>query len=471
MAGLAMLVLVFTAGATAQAAPPTGLESYDAGANGSAFDLQVGLLDLQIAAGLTSAEVTSQGPAAAGDGVGLLLAGTEQSGAHSLAPEGPESAESCAAEVVLPAPLDLTDGSCIAGVSSTAVLTDGAPSATGESDSLTLSLGGAELTEQLLNALPLEDVLAPLGDVLGQLNDVTCQLNGVTGPLLAQLGSALSGLGLDLNQDTLDILCSLDELPSIVDALLDSLGDALATTVTITVAPNSSAASADDAQGVIASAVAEGATIDVLPGLGPDGSSFIEIIVGASEASVVRDPITGVATPVVTPAVAQVNVNGIGLAGLDLGLGNLTDPILDLVNDLVNTLATSSPLSCGETGPLSDILCLDAALGYELDAAEAAAAGYDYGEGTVGARTSALRLELLSILNGGEPALSLSLAEAVAAANAIPGQDVPPSTETPETTEPTLPLTGGTSGIALFGALGLGIAALVVRSRRGLTAD
>lgn len=471
---IAALLLLMAVGGNAAAAPPEDLESYDAGADGVAFDLQVNAellsLQLQLAAGLTAAGVTSNGPAAAGDAVGLLLAPPgggdpiEQTGAHATS-DGETSVEDCAAEIVLPPPVDLTDGTCIAGVSANALVTDGAPSADGASDSLTLSIGGAELTAQLLEALPLGDVLEQLEGILAQLNEVTCTLNDLVGGLLAQVGDLLGSLGLPLTQDTLDILCSLDELPTILEALLDSLGDALATTVTITLAPNTSLAEANDVDGVIAEAMANGLTIDVLPGLGPNGSSFIEVIVGASEASVVRDATTGEATPVANPALAEVNVNGIGLDGIDLGLGNLTGPIIDFVNGLIQQLAAASPLACGEPGPLADILCLDAAAGFILDAEEAAAEGYDFGEGTVGARTSALRLELLSLLNGsGEPVVSLSLAEAIAAANATPATPAAPTT--PPTIEKTLPRTGSDDFGLLALAAGLGLTAVVLRLRR-----
>lgn len=461
---IAALLLLMAIGGNAAAAPPDGLESYDAGANGSALDLQVGLLDLQIAAGLTSTEVTSAGPAATADAVGLLLAGTEQTGAHAAAPDGEGNVEDCAAEIVLPPPLDLTDGTCIAGVSANAAIQDGAPGATAESDSLTLSLGGAELTEQLLNALlPVTDqVTAVLGDALTALNDVTCALP--IADVVAILDAILPGI----SEGAAELLCSLGDVESVVDALIGSLADAASTTATITLAPNSSLAGATDEAGVLAAAVANGVTIDILPGIGPNGTSFLEVIVGASEASVVRDATTGEPTPVVTPAVAQVNVNGIGLDGLDIGLDNLLDPVITFVNDLVNQLATASPLSCGEPGPLAEIICLDAAQGFILDAAGAAAEGYDYGEGTVGARASALRLELLALVNGGEPAVSLSLAEAVAAANASPRQ-TPPSTAAPTTTQ--LPRTGGASFggdnvLPLVLALGLGTGALAIRMRR-----
>lgn len=432
---LSGLVLSTVLAANASAAPPAALDSYAAGGTTVALDLDAPVLQLRLTAAQTAATLGSTGPTAAADGIALTTPLFSTDAAPVAAPPGPASADVCASDVTLPAPIDLLTLP-IACVHTDATVTD--PASSSLSDELVLGLGGGELTNQVLTPL-VAPVFTPVLDGLGQLGD-------------------------------------LIQLETLVDEVLDSLVEPDGELLRITVAPNLSETSANAASGVVAHAISQGAVIEVLPEL-PNGA-FITITVGQAEARVVRaDAETGELTPTVTPAVVNIEFNTIDIPTLTITLGGLqvdiptvTQQIEDAVNGLVQQLATQSPLTCSGDNPLADLVCLTAASGETLDAAGAAAEGFDFGAGTVGARANALHVELLRAAEGG---ITLDLAQAVAAANA--GVDIPrqepgaPDTTTTTAGPPSLARTGGgavspMAAVLLLGA-GLGAAVLVRRAR------
>lgn len=424
LAGAAVASVAMFA-APASSAPPPGLASYDAGALSHALLLDAEVLDLEITAADTLA-VIGDTPGALADGSALTTPLFSTDTAPSVAPGGPAENQVCATEIPLPPPLDVLD-IAIGCVDTAAAIVGGSPVALSESGAFVIDVLGGDLTEDVLGPL-----LLPLLDALG--------------PVLGALEPIVTA-------------------EDVLDALLGELVDADGQLLTITLAPGASLAGANE-EGVLSRAVSNGAVIEVLPDLGP----LLTVTVGASEASVVRDPATAEATPTITPAVVDfewgtIQIPPIAVAGIPLP--TVTDALQDAVNDLVDTLASSSPLACGAAGPLADLVCLDGASGEELDAAEAASYGFDFGPGTVGARTSALHLEVLPILDGG---VTLALAEAVAAANAAVVQ-APVTTTTlgpTTTTTPALARTGGpgtsTGAVAALAFAALGGVWLVKRA-------
>lgn len=434
LAGIAAIgaITVAVLATPASSAPPPGLASYAAGATSHALALDLALLDVELTVADTAAGVTSQGPSAAADGVALTTPLFESDPAPSAAPGGPATNSVCVQEIDLPQPIDLLELP-IACIDTAAALVDGAPTATAASRELVLDVG---------SAVALQPVLEPL---IGQ----------VLGPIVTQLQA----------------LNPLITLADVLDALLGELLDPDASLVRITLAPGSSTTDVSEL-GVVAEAVSNGVVIEVLPSLGP----LLTVTVGESVASVTRDPVTGAGTATTTPSLVDiewgtVEVPAITVLGV-LTLPQLTQDIEDALNGLLATLAESSPLACGEDGPLADVLCLDALDGDILDAAGAAAEGFDFGAGTIGARSDALHLELLAALEDGG-AVSLDLASAVAAANAVPVQApvVTTTTAAPTPAPPSLARTGGDgpAPAVLLGLLGVAVLGglLVRRSATG----
>lgn len=427
--GVALLAAPASSAPTAPASPPAGLASYAAGSSAYAVLLDADVLDLQLLASQTIAAVTSQPSATAGGGA--LVIGDQVLG-------GPD--DTC--PLTLPAPIDaaVADIGCVTGFEEA----DADPRAASTSDEIVLVLGGSELTNQILT--PLRDA-------------VIDQLGAGLDPVLEALGPVGDPIG-------------LPDLQDLIDLALDSLTDVDGQTVRITVAPTNAQAAASQEAGVLASSEAAGVIIEVVPALFgepvdgitdcDDSFALLCAQISGSIADVRRDPTTGAAT---TDATEAQLVDFLVAPQLGTLLGTALPQVADALNGAVDQLAASSPLACGTPGPLSDLICLDAAATDVLDAAEAAALGFDLGEGTVGARASALRVGLLPVAQGG---ISLALNEAVAAANAALPVQVPATTTTaaPDPAPPGLARTGGSEipPTTIFGLLALALAGgLLVR--------
>jgi hypothetical protein len=409
----------------ASSAPPAGLTAYASGSSAYAVQLDAPVLnDLELLASQTVAAVSSQPSATAGGGA-LVINGQILGGPDDTCP------------FVVPAPADavVADIGCVTGTEEA----DVDPTATATSDEVVLELGGSEISAQVLAPLR-EAIIDQLGDQLDPVLDI------------------LDGLGLNLDD--------------VLDDVLDSLTDVDGATVRVTLAPTNASASADG-NGVLARSEAAGVIVEVLPalfGTPVDGITDCEDTFGllcaqisGSVAQVSRAPFTGVAT---TDGTAAELLDFVVAPELGTLLADVPDQIAAAVNDAFDQLAAASPITCGTPGPLSDLICLDGAATDVLDAAEAAAFGFPFGEGTVGARASALRVGVLPVAQGG---ISLALNEAVAAANAaLPAQvttTTAPPAATP-TTSPGLARTGGTgfSPALLLGMLGLAaLGGLLVR--------
>jgi hypothetical protein len=458
LASAAVLALLITP--SAEAAGPDQLSGYAAGSSATA--LAITLLDQEIALSSTSAAVSSEGPqegtagpTASSDGAALLVAGTPvPNGAPSQTPGGQPSNSVSVANADLG---DLTSGAAdglaleIARVDTTATVTDGAPAATSESDETVIAVNG--LSGDVLD--PVLDALVPvLTDTLTQATDPV--IDAVCGLLADQLCD---------DQGIVDLDAAVAEL--IAD--IDSLDEETFTVAQVRVGPTVSRASADDTNGVVAQAGSTAVFVELFPGLAsgidevtgliPNAAiddALLTVELGNATAQVVRHPVTGAPAP---------DASAAQLLSIDLtdSLGILSSLLSEDVPALVDTLAAAgAALSC-EDGALKDIVCVDLGAVNELDEAELAARGYDFGEGTVGREATAAGIAVLPILGellGGESVLGLQLAQASAAANAVPAEAPapPPSPRGP------LPRTGGTPSLpvvlGLFGAAAVGVAAI-----------
>ena len=451
----------------AGAAGPDQLAGYAAGSSATA--LEIALVDQEIAFSATSAAVSSEGPAegtagptAASDGAALLIAGTPvPSGAPSQTPGGQPSNEACPVGVDLG---ELTGGAAsgltvtIACVATDATVDGGAPGASSQAGELVIKLNG--LTGDVLDPI-VQPLIAGLEDALGQVNEaVLC----ADGGLLDQLGLC------EVVEQTTQI--DIEALANEIIANLGELGNGLFTVAQVRVAPSLSEASADAESGVVASAGTSGVFIELFPGLAAEIDEIVDEVIpdaeadaplltlglGNAQAEVVRHPVTGVAST--KGSAAQ-------LLGVDVtdSLGILSELLEVQVPSLLDSLAEAgAALSC-DGGALADLVCVDLGAVNELDEDELKARGYDFGKGTVGTEATAAGIAVLPILGevlGGSSVLSLELAQASAAANAVqPAAPVAPPQETPQGD---LPKTGGDVSTALalglFAAAAAGIAAI-----------
>ncbi|MFZ6003589.1 MAG: hypothetical protein ACOYXM_06600 [Actinomycetota bacterium] len=392
---------------------PGGLESYAAGAKATALDLTV--FGEAVTLSDTAAAIDSTAKAVA-DGQALLTPAFASAGA-AVESTGVENVKEDCTEVDLPSPVNAAALDIVC-VKTSAAVVNGNPISSAVSDEIVIEL----ISPDLIADTPLADVVAGVQDGLDQLFDA---LVPVTEPL----------------EEETQI-----ELEAIVDGLLDEIqeGDVLAR---ITVAPTSSTGAFG--VGVAANAVSNGVIVELLPNL--PGGALAVATVGSSTAGVVRDAITGAPTLSGSAALLDVAYPN-GLLG---GLGVLTDALGEAVNVTIDQLA------CGPDNPLSDVICFTLGTTNDLDAAEAAALGFDFGPNTVGRETSVLNLTLLSAAPEGGIVLNVGHT-AAASGSALPAPALP------RENQPPLPRTGGDTALpvtlALLGMGALG-AVLLRRSR------
>lgn len=440
-------VLALLAVPSAQAKGPDELAEYGAGSAATALVLS--LLDQQLAVSQTTAAVGSA-PEAAADGAALLLAGNPVPGAApSRTPGGAPSNQACPIQADLD---EITQGALsaleleVACLTTTATVTDGAPAAESSSDEV-----------RIIITSPAGALVDPiLGPVLENVGSVTDPIVEALAPLLGAI------------EDVSEI-----DVPSVLDQLTEALGDATFVLAEIVVAPTVSQASADDVAGVVARAGSNGVTVNILPGIAstlaqlvnlvdlpnPSQGPLLQVKIGSANASIVRDPVTGEVQPDASAA-QLLSVT----ADDDLGI---LQEITGQVTEGINGLAVTE-LSC-DGGALAPIVCVDLGHVADLSADELAARYPNLGDGAQGKKASAASVTVLSALTDALPVdapgvLGLSIANAEAAAYAVPAVSLP---RTPDK-ERSLPSTGGEVSLpltlALLAAAGAGL--FIVRRTR-----
>ena len=395
--------------AAAQTSPT--LDSYAAGAKATALDLTAfgqQLTISQTTAGLDSA------PKAVANGIALVTPGFESPGAP-VTSTGELATDQDCQEIDLPSPINLAalDLVCVA---TRAVVDGGNPISSATSEELVIEIEAADLIADT----PLAEVVGGVQDGLGQLFDA---LTPVTEPISEE---------------------TQIELDAIVDGLLSEVqeGDTL---VRITVAPTTSAG-----QRLQASATSNGVIVELLPNL--PGGALAVATVGASSAGVVRD-ITKPDAPVAlsgSAAVIDVTYPNQLLGGLAV----LTDELESAVNVTVDQLA------CGPDNPLSDVICFTLGGTNELDQAEAAALGLDFGPSTRGMEASVLSMNLLGaapeggvVLHVGHTAAAAGAAYVAPTPPGLPKVDNPLEEARTGGGDAALPLTLGLLAVGTAGAV------------------
>jgi len=284
----------------------TRAESFIATANARGLNLSI--LNNNITIGGSGMEMTSS-PAAKATGSGVaLIAGTVSTVQTTAVGQALAPPKACVLDLPLLGLLDIE----LACGEAKADSTLGAPQAFGAGSVAAIDVGGQQILALLapvLDALTplLDQVIATVQPLLGNL------LGGLTGPLLTQLG--------------------VDPNTGLVSALVDGIMNA--TQLASIRLGNSTSQGISEPGKVSSIARAQGAQIDVLPGLALGGAPLLSIVVGEAKATSVFDRAGGTSTPAFDAAVLTVRL------GLPI-LGGVTEIPVRLGAPL--TLLAGTPL-------------------------------------------------------------------------------------------------------------------------------
>jgi hypothetical protein len=314
--------------------------------------LNISLLGNNITIGSTNALGNST-PLAQASGAGVLLVPGTVSTAQASGPNVVQAPpQACLLNLPL---LNLLDVATACSQSK-ADTTGGVPNASSQASIAAVDLNGLSLLQ------PIIDQLTPLVDQT--VGTVQNTLNSLLGNLLTPL---LNSLNLNLDSLVSDLLAGLQRATGLLS---------------VRVGPSASAVTTS-AGAVTAQSAAEGAEVDVLPGLTLGGAPLITIIVGEAKTVSTFDRGTGNSTPSFDPAIVDVKL------GLPI-LGDITDIPIKL----------GSPLTLLAGTPLESTISLGA--GRTVNNAD----------GTVGAVADGVSLQLLKGVSGG---IGIELAHAESA--------------------------------------------------------
>jgi hypothetical protein len=333
----------------------TQAESFAATALARALELSI--LNLNVTVGSSSIEVNST-PLAKATGTGVaLLPGTVSNANLTAAGGTAEPPKACLVNLPLAGIVSVE----LACGETKANTVGGVPQAFGRGTVAAIDIGGGQLLALLK---PVIDLLKPvLNVVLGVVQPV---LGGLQLPLVGQLA------GLDPGSDPVSSL--VDKLTKATSLVSIKLG-------------NSVSQGNSDATRVLAEGNAQGAQIDVLPGLALGGSPLLSIVVGSAKAGAVFNrtgPNAGKSTATFDGAIATVK----------LGLPILGGSLLEI------PIKLGSPIKLLEGTPLES----EISLGAGATKTEA--------DGAVSAVADGVKIHLLKGINGG---VKLELAHAEAA--------------------------------------------------------
>lgn len=276
--------------------------------------LELSVLGTKVTVGSSGIEVNTK-PQSKATGAGVLLAPGTVSTVETVT-KGEALAPPKACLLNLPL-LNLVTVQTACGEARASISNEGVPQAFGQGSVAAIDIGGQQL-------------LALLEPVLALLQPVLDQVIGTVQPLV---GSVLGSLQLPLlNQ------LGIDPNTGLVSGLVDGIKKA--TALATVKAGNSTAqgvtAGSTDGGAVTASAVAQGAQVDVLPGLALGGAPLLSIIVGNASSTSTFDRKTGTSTPAFDAAVATVRL------GLPLLGGTVTEIPVKLGTPI--TLLAGTPL-------------------------------------------------------------------------------------------------------------------------------
>lgn len=276
--------------------------------------LELSILGTKVTVGSSGIEVNTR-PQAKATGGGVLLAPGTISTVEAIT-KGQSLAPPKACLLNLPL-LDLVTVQTACGEARASITDAGAPQAFGQGSVAGVDVGGAQL-------------LALLEPVLDLLEPVLDQVIGTVQPLL---GSLLGNLQLPLLGQL-----GIDPSTGLVSSLVDGIkkATALATVKVGTSTSQGVTAGNTDSGTTSVSATAQGAQVDVLPGLALGGAPLLSIIVGNATSTSTFDRKTGTSTPAFDAAIATVRL------GLPLLGGTITEIPIKLGSPI--TLLAGTPL-------------------------------------------------------------------------------------------------------------------------------
>ncbi len=354
---VAVLVVSTLLAAPAQAQAKTEVEtvtspeSYAATALARALELSV--LNLNLTVGASGISINST-PSAEATGAGVaLLPNTVSAAKVAAAGQSQTPPKACGLNL----PLSIINVELACGETSAITNAEG-PQAFGRGTVAAIDIGGGQLLQLLA---PVIELLRPvLGTVLAVVQPV---LGGLQLPLVGQLA------GLDPTTDP-------------VSALVEKLTKA---TSLVSIKLGNSTAEGKTTAGVVSSqGNAQGAQIDVLPGLALGGSPLLSIVVGSAKASATYDRTGGKADATFEGAIVVVKV------GLPILGGNLLEIPVKL----------GQPIRLLEGTPLESEISLGAGTTKRES------------DGAVSAVADGVKIHLLKGISGG---VKLELAHAEAA--------------------------------------------------------
>lgn len=327
----------------------------------SALALKLDLFGTNLTVGSTSAEAdTTPQATASGAGVALIAATTSSATANNSKPTVAALPGNGACGLSLPIG-DLANVA-LACSNTTASIAGGAPTAGATSNIADIDVNLLNPVLQLLQ--PILNALEPIANQL--LGTVLTTVQSTVQPLLGNLlPNLLGSLGISLTQPVSSLITALQKATNLATI---HVGDSLSGVTTT-------------AGSVVATAQAQGAQIDVLPGILLNGGPLLSITVGQANTTSTYNRATGDSTAAFTPALLTIDL-----------LGN---PITVALGG--TTLLAGTPLA-------STI---------ELGGGSCTPACGTPSSGKVSATASALKLDLLTGLNGG---IDLELATANSAA-------------------------------------------------------
>jgi len=360
------------------AAAPAAAQSAEAFAgSANAEGLKLSLFGTNVTIGATSAEAdTTPQAVASGSGLALLTATQSSATANSTTPSASEGPK-CGLN------LQLTSiaGLALACSTSSGSIADSAPTAASSAKIGEIDVGLLNTVLQLLQ--PILNALEPVANqIVGNvLTTVTNALNGLG---LAALGTTvtnlLGNLGVSTTQPVSSLITALEKATNLA---------------TITVGPSASSVTTSSGT-VVATSSAQGAVIDVLPGITVTGKPLLEITVGQASTTSTYNRGTGKSNATFSPAIVSINLLG---DNIPIGLGAP-------VNLFPGTaLASSISLGAGSTKSLAN--------------------------GGVSAQADGVAINLLTGLNGG---ISLALADASSSVGGTPAVAAVTTTSTTSTT-------------------------------------
>jgi hypothetical protein len=366
-------------------------------ASASARGLAISLLNNPITVGVSGALIDSS-PKAQGQGAGVLLSpGTVANALVTTSGGSQTPPAACLLNLPL---LGLLTVLTACGQAQ-ATIPNGLPQAGGAGSVAAIDIGGSLLT-------PLIDQVGALvGQTVGAvITPLTTLLGGLLNPLLGSLN-------LDLNSTVQQLLDGLKRATGLLSIRLGS----------------STAQATTTAAKVNATAIAQGGTIEVLPGLSALGAPLATIVVGDAKASVdVTRPAANqggqaaaVATPSFDAALVRVKL------GIPL-LGNITDIPISL----------GAPLTLLAGTPLESTISIGGG------------STADGPNGTKVAVADGVSVQLLKGLSGG---VAIQLAHAEASGGGVSAALSVRQINNPVPVQPELPRTGGEAWLPMMGAL------------------